>query len=600
MLLFTKINMLYATMVCIFFGVTIGAFVFVSRADHMCPTYMNNGTVGLCYMAVGASAAGIAGVLWPFLPSPMRVYVSLMATMTSGKVFNIQMAIVLYMETIRALRHIQKLTMVPLDVAECLKEETSYSMQLVRRSMFKESHVADMNQGIIEIAASFDKVKRAQDRFRDAIERGFRWLESKGYSCRKTLEQPYERCLDDIEERRWLCEDDIGYKNMTAQYGTAIAANLKCLGWKIERPLMNSICSALRTLGKAACGYFSEERITEALLAVRDRIAAWISNAVRMRVGILFEMHSTNYVEDELANAWAPFKKAMATGSNLLLDLYEFIRIYVIKYMGVVVLVIWPFGYIFCYTYGPLEFDNKYIPEEEQEREIKNTNADTPDELRYLPLQPGAESEKLQMVPAWIPSPNEIAKLVRSLVFMADFLVIVAILVIDFYYTKLVDGIYFGSINFFNRYQGNIFDVVREPDVRGMRYIGQLIVEQLDRLQQAAGLGRMVACARRAPPIDYTYEIFVIALFMRLYYLLSQIKFAWIPSMICARYNKNRHLQRMRCLKAKTLMSREGYEPPVSFPWLRAFYSNFCGFCSVNFMPGWLATLIEAKETFNL
>jgi hypothetical protein len=65
--------MLYAVLVCTFFGVTLGAFVFVSRADQMCPTYMNNGTIGLCYVAVGAGAAGVAGMMWPFLPDPMRV-----------------------------------------------------------------------------------------------------------------------------------------------------------------------------------------------------------------------------------------------------------------------------------------------------------------------------------------------------------------------------------------------------------------------------------------------------------------------------------------------------------------------------------------------
>jgi hypothetical protein len=37
-------------------------------------------------MAVGAGAAGVAGVIWPFLPVPMRLYVSLITTMTGGHV----------------------------------------------------------------------------------------------------------------------------------------------------------------------------------------------------------------------------------------------------------------------------------------------------------------------------------------------------------------------------------------------------------------------------------------------------------------------------------------------------------------------------------
>lgn len=574
MLLFTRINMLYAFTVCTFFGVTIGAFVFVSRADHLCPTYMNNGTIGLCYVAVGAGAAGIAGVIWPFMPGPLRAYVSLIATMPGGHVFNIQMTVVTYMEATKALRHIQKLTVIPLEMAECLKEETAYSMQLVRRSMFSESHVEDMNRGITEVAASFDKVQKAQDRFRDAIERGFRWLESKGMSCRQTLELPFIRCQHEVKRREESCSNE-NYTAFAAQNGYSSYIASPCIAWAIEKPFLQGACSALRTLGSAACGIFSEERITEFLLGIRDRIAAWISSAIRMRVGILFEMHSTGYVADELANAWAPFKAALNTGSNILSFLYEFTTVYVLKHMGAVVLILWPFKYLLFYNRGPLNYDNKYVPEEEQEIELQRTNEDTPDELRYLPLQIGGETKKLQMIPAWISSPAEIAKLVRSLIFVADFIVILAILLGDFYYTKLVDGIYFGSIHLFNRYQGNIFDVNRQPYAKGMQYIGQIILEQLDRLQQAAGLGRMVACARRAPPIDYSYEIYVVALFFRLYYLFSQIKLAWLPSMICARYNRLRHKQRMRCLKARTLLHRESYEPPVMFPWLRSFYSWF-------------------------
>lgn len=593
MILFTRVNMLYAITACVFFGVSVGSFVFVSRADHMCPAFMNNGTVALCYVAIGAGAAGIAGIAWPFLPDLIHGYISLMATMTGGHVFNIQMTIVAYIEAMRAVSHIQKLTIVPLDVAECLKEETAYSMQLIRRSMFKESHVDDMNRGIIEVAASFDMAKRAQDRFRDAIERGFRWLEEKGMSCRQTLVKPFENCISETNRRWNMCYDKDGNRI----YGTP---NSDCLRWIMEHEFLKLACNSLSSLGQATCAHFSEERITEFLLEIRDRIAAWISNAVRMRVGILFEMHATSNVEDELANAWAPFKKALTTGSNLVAELYDFVMTYALKYMGAVVLVGWPLGYILSYSRGPLEFDNKYIPEEEQDKEFLRVDDDTPDELRYLPLQYGAETDKLQMVPAWIPSPEEIAKLVRSLIFVADFLVILAILLIDFYYTKLVDGIYFGTIYLFNTYQGRIFDVVREPNLTGMRYIGQLVIEQLDRFQQAAGLGRMVACARRAPPIDYGYEIFAFALFMRLYFLFTRIKLAWLPSMICARYNKNRHKQRMRCLKARTLLRRDGYEPPVLFPWIRAFFASFCGFCSINFMPGWVKAIIDIRETFNI
>jgi hypothetical protein len=48
----------------------------------------------------------------------------------------------------------------------------------------------------------------------------------------------------------------------------------------------------------------------------------------------IFEMKSTNYVEDELVNAWAPFKAAMNTSSNFIELVYDFITTYVLKYMG--------------------------------------------------------------------------------------------------------------------------------------------------------------------------------------------------------------------------------------------------------------------------
>jgi hypothetical protein len=313
-------------------------------------------------------------------------------------------------------------------------------------------------------------------------------------------------------------------------------------------------------------------------------------------------MKSTNYVEDELVNAWAPFKAAMNTGSNLIDLVYDFVTTYVLKYMGLIILIIWPFGYILCYNRGPLEFDNVYIPEEEQEKEHNQVNEETPNQVRFLPLQLGIETDKIQMVPAWIPSPGEIVKGIKALIFVVDLIIILTILYLDFFYTELVDSMYFGSINLFNRYQGNIFDIVRQPlsEAKGMHYIGQILLEQLDSLQQAAGLGRMMACARRAPPIDYTYEIFILALLMRLFYIFSQIKLAWIPSMICARYNEMRHKQRMRCLKARTLLRRENYIPPTSFPWIRSFFRSFYNFCSIDLVPSWVRSLMNARETYNI
>jgi hypothetical protein len=86
-------------------------------------------------------------------------------------------------------------------------------------------------------------------------------------------------------------------------------------------------------------------------------------------------MKSTNYVKDELVNAWAPFKAAINTSSNFIELVYDFITTYVLKYMGLIILIIWPFGYILCYNRGPLEFDNVYTyPKKSKKRStIKST-----------------------------------------------------------------------------------------------------------------------------------------------------------------------------------------------------------------------------------
>ena len=591
MLMFTEKNMIYAMVICLAFGMTVAAFVYVSRADTMCPTYFE-GDLPLCYTAVGGVSAGLAGLAWPFMSSNMRAYTSLASTLTGSHVFALQMTIVSYVELTKAFRHIQALMSVPLEVAECFMEETAYSIQLMRRSLFKESHVRKMNQGITEVSATFGVVQRAQDSFRDAIEKMFKWLESKGISCEQAVRKPGRTCNASMLMWRGCW---IGYSNLTPtilkeDYGfndTDLIVFQTCADAK--RSIFYGLyCGAIGTIGEFLCGIFSQENITAYLLDLRDRLARWVSDIIRMRIGILFSMSQTNYVEDELTSAWAPFKAALNVGQSVLTFVFEFTHKYALKYAGAVIFVLWPLGYLLYYNRGPLIFDNIYIPEEEEERELLLQTDDTDDSLRYLPLQDN-ETAKLKMAPAWMVSPEEISKLIGSLIFTLDFVVILAVLLIDFYYTKFVDMVYFATINLFNRYQGTVFDFVQEENVRGMRWIGQMLVEKLDNLQQAAGLGRMVACSQRAPPIDYGYEVFVAALFVRLFYIFVQLKWCWMPSMMCGRYNRPRHKQRMRCRKAKTLFRRDGYEAPSAFPWLTSFFKTFCGCLDVRrYTPGWI------------
>ena len=590
MIFFSKYKMGYAMTTCLFFGITIGLAVFASDADVLCPAFMDKGSTGLCYVAIGASAAGIAGIAWPFLPHFMHAYIGLVATMPGGSVFNTQMALLAYKEALQAVRHIQALTLVPLQSAECLREETAYSMMLVRRSLFGKSHVDDMNRAINETANTFEVARRAQDRFRDAVERGFRWLEEKGVTCRQTLIIPGEKCLAERDLRRHRC-----YKEWEHFVNYDDSPRTKCIAWYMEDVFLDGVCGLLKTLGTAACGIFSEERITESLLAVRDRIANWMSNAIRMRIGMKIEIMSTNYVADELASAWAPFIAALNTGSKSVGLLYDFVTIYLTKYFLFVSIIIWPLYYMVNFYYGSLSFDNKYILEIEQDREYEKVDENTPDELRFLPLQPGIESETIRMVPQWIPMPDELSRLLKSFLWgFLDLLIIFLILLVDFFYTKLVDTIYYGSINLANRYQGSIFNFVRDQNARGLKYIGQMLVEQLDKFQQAAGLGRMIACAQRAPVIDYTYTVFVLIFALRLYYHYFQVKLAWIPSVICTRFNGTRYKQRLRALKAKTLQEREEYQEPEVNPMMKAYFNYCCGCCTWRkCTPYWFQSLFD-------
>jgi hypothetical protein len=63
-------------------------------------------------------------------------------------------------------------------------------------------------------------------------------------------------------------------------------------------------------------------------------------------------------------------------------------------------------------------------------------------EVWFLPLQLGIETDKIQMVPAWIASPEEIVKGIKALIFVVDLLIILSILFLDIFYTNLVDSMF--------------------------------------------------------------------------------------------------------------------------------------------------------------
>ena len=467
------------------------------------------------------------------------------------------MTVLGYVEALKPIQHIFKLLNVPLDFAECLKDEMTYSVALMRRNLFSESHVHTLNTAVIQIARVSGAVKQSQDNYRDAIEGSFRWLEEKGLTCEQTLVRPakmcqpvrdfFRRCYDTYDrDKHSMTDEEVHYcstgtyKSYYYEPDTGYNHTWEVSHNRVSQWFYSIYCDGVALLSNAVCGIFSKEAITEILIHLRDKFSVWISDAIRMRMGIQFHVNTTAYIEDELTSAWTPFKKELQSGYDLIGWAYDVIELYVSRYTGFVLLLLFPLYYSTRYNRRSSLFDNHHIPSSLQEKEWSKMTEDTPDDIKFLPLQTN-ETKKFQMVPAWIPTPEEIKTFLQSLVFMTDLIVILVIYIADYYLTQFVDAIYYGSIMGFNRYQGGVFEFIHQPNPTGMALINQMMAEQLEKLQQAAGLGRLAACARRAPPLGYGYEVLLLGVIMRIVYLYGRVKLSWIRSMMCARYNEHRH-----------------------------------------------------------
>jgi len=279
MFLFTKCNSVYAVLTCAFLSLTVGSFVYVSRPDYACSNYENK---SLCYAAVGGISAGITGLFsgfsWRSWSNPVRAYSSLMATMTTGWIFNLQMMILTYSETIQVLRHIQQLMAIPFQVAQCLKDEMIHSIRLTSRSLFQESEIDELNRGVGDIVAHVDTVNRSQSQIKLSIEVGFKWLESRGLGCKDILTKPFEICLNRTEIAKKECRDS----------GAGTLCDVVNIG--------SLVCQNLRATSKATCQDLGPDKISKLLSELRSRMSSWISGTIRMRVGILFELHTSSQV----------------------------------------------------------------------------------------------------------------------------------------------------------------------------------------------------------------------------------------------------------------------------------------------------------------
>ena len=428
--------------------------------------------------ASGAGAAGVAGVAWPHLPIAGKAYISAMG-ITITKALQINMYLLLFKHTSTGFLHMINNTASAVELGSCILQEGIYSVRLMKRSLFQESDVDKVVRGIHQVAATAQEMQKTQEKLGADLEESMKWLEDKTSLCKKTLLLPYRNCL--------------------------IANNSSSIIW---------VCEPLKLIANADC-FKSNDRVMGIVYNIREKISDWLSKALRLRIGIAFEMHSTSYVEQELVDSWEPFKKALNYGSTFFSNMCEAI-VKLLPYITVLLIIFQPIYFIIKYNFGS-------VNEEEAINEVRKSA---------------------------IPSVKEVVHIIGQL-FTFTFIVAVLTFIADFYYAKVMNQMHY-FIKSLDRFQGKIFTNNREPLGKGLKYIEQIFMETIEKLESAIGLGRMAACARSVQPYSDTNFIIIFAIYKiaTSYYM---IKLNWLASSVCANYYPQRHKQRMRWLKGKQL-----------------------------------------------
>ena len=418
MFVFTADRKTFAVVVSVFFCFTIGSYFYSFRVgDLLCGRNAIN-SQPFCFAATAGGFFFLTGLVIGtarrFTPISLRPFLecclSLVGTMPSGFTAYVFVKALAYTEIIQSLCHIRELTIIPLTAVDCLQNETTYSTQLIRNSsVFQQHHMNQVNVGVVDIAAKFNNVNGTQRQFRDAIEIGFKWLESKGFSCQQVFSKPFEICLNATKAAKKDC--------------LVNGADALCDIVDISE----EICLKLMTLSRGPCQNLGKEKITEMLTSLRERLGSLASGAIRMRVGILFELHATSNVENKLTGTWTSILRTLRSTSEFIRTIYDIIIDYVLKLVAAVGIIFWPIGYLCFYLWGPLSFDNFYITQTEHE-EIRGS--EETEEIQW---------EDLQVVPVWLPTPKEIVNILWHLIFATDQLIILAILLVDYYYTERVE-----------------------------------------------------------------------------------------------------------------------------------------------------------------
>ena len=280
----------YVLCVSVLVSLTIGSAVFINRPEYICslsiPAFAPR---TLCYISVSAVSAGLTGgvcaLSWKFLPNFAKAYLSILATtLTSDLAYNV-LTMITYVEAIQPLRHMLAVSMTPLTVVKCLKEEMGHSITLIRHSIFQKFQVDEAKEGIRDVVTDLNRTNQSQHEFKLSIEKGFKWLENR-LGCKDIMAKPFETCLNHTSLRLLECKNK----------GFGAVCDVVKIGF--------AVCKSLQTISTMACQDYGTEKITKMLEGLRKKLLDWFNGAILMRIGVRFELKTTSLVED---NIWVQY-----------------------------------------------------------------------------------------------------------------------------------------------------------------------------------------------------------------------------------------------------------------------------------------------------
>lgn len=462
---------------------------------------------GVSLAGATASAAVVAFRWHTHSVSFEKAYVTLAATMTGSFAFYVHTTSQMYSEFTEAIRHLYQLVTVPLGVAECLKNETTYSLNLIKSAIAESPVASSIKNGVIDIVTGVRQVDQSQNELKRAMGVGFSWLQSRGLSCEHVITEPFSQCNAAVESAKAECfKTGLGALCSVADVGT-------------------EVCRQLMKLKDSACLHLSPDTISEMLASFRAQMEKLVAGAIRLRVGVRVQVKTTGSVEEKLSETLKPVRDSLNKALDFLTRTIKVI-LFLAKYLGFSSMLLWPIGYLICFLWGPLSFDNRRFPEKGM-RKFKATVRET----------------------------LEIIRLFAMMNF--DFVIVAGVLVLNHYLTLFVKQLTeslskFGEAAFLKLEHGETAE--------GIEWIERLFSQQLQTLNNAIGLSRLVKCVKPPLPIRYSYSMYYLTIAQRLVTVVMRVKYPHVAAMICGKFFGRRHRIRMRYLRARASYQVQGKE----------------------------------------